>query len=424
LTSTRAYRHKSRKFTTFLPTSLEGSSDGGKTWKKAAKQPFELGTQYTESEGHGKSKDGRYHEGGPFYTARASRNFPTVLVSKGPLGSKPNERFQAHLGTPLNDSWLSPTDLNRLKDAKQQRSTDLSDLDALGATAINLCNPMNPNAELGVAFGEVVRDGIPSIPGIQTWKRRTKALQSVGSEFLNVAFGWLPLVNDVKDTSQSIRDGRTILQHYQAGRGSNTHREFAFPTEVSEQVLGKFSGFATAVPGGGTSFPPYFQSLFGPADITLTQRVESKRWFSGSFTYDVPSQSDSWGNALRIGSEADKLFGIALSPDVLWELTPWSWAIDWFSNAGDVISNISAFELAGLVMRYGYVMEERTQTITSTFTPGAGQPPDLGGLPPQTIEYSYKVRRPANPYGFGVTFEGLSPLQTAITTALGLSRLR
>jgi hypothetical protein len=323
----------------------------------------------------------------------------------------------------LNDSWLSPTDLNRLKDAKQQRSTDLSDLDSLGATAIHLCNPINPNAQLGVAFGEAVKDGIPSIPGIQTWKRRTEIARNAGSEFLNVAFGWLPLVSDVKDTSQSIRDGRTILEHYRAGRGSNTHREFAFPIEKSEQTLGTWTSQATAVPGGGTSFPAYFQAEFGPCDVTLTQRVESRRWFSGSFTYDVPSQSDSWGNAMRIGSEADKLFGTALSPEVLWELTPWSWAIDWFSNAGDVISNISAFELAGLVMRYGYVMEERSQVITSTFSPGAGQPKWLGGLPPQTIEYSYKVRRPANPYGFGVSWEGLSPLQTAITAALGLSRL-
>jgi len=84
---------------------------------------------------------------------------------------------------------------------------------------------------------------------------------------------------------------------------------------------------------------------------------ETKKWFEGCFTYGLPSSSDNWRKALGFGSDADQLFGIALSPSILWELTPWSWAVDWFSNAGQVINNVTNFGLAGLVLRYGYIME-------------------------------------------------------------------
>jgi len=123
------------------------------------------------------------------------------------------------------------------------------------------------------------------------------------------------------------------------------------------------------------------------------------------------------------GSEAEKLLGLPLTPDVVWELTPWSWAIDWFSNAGSVISNVSAFKLGGLVMRYGYIMEETTITDTYSMA-SAGFLDDTGPVPPSTITYTVKRRREANPFGFGLSWDGLSPSQMLITAALGITRLR
>jgi hypothetical protein len=156
--------------------------------------------------------------------------------------------------------------------------------------------------------------------------------------------------------------------------------------------------------------------------MTTTVETVVKRWFEGAFTYAAPSSTKSWQKALGYGSDANYLLGTSLTPDVLWEITPWSWAIDWVTNVGDVISNVNQFALQGLVMRYGYIMEEKTTTITNSLTKGKNY--NLSGLPPPSkVITTSKVRRAANPFGFGITWEGLSPTQIAIAAAVGITQL-
>jgi hypothetical protein len=319
-----------------------------------------------------------------------------------------------------------PSGYKNTSDPKAFRSTDLSDLDADGSTAISLCAPTNPNSELGTALAEIHREGIPSLPGISTWKRRTEVAKAAGSEYLNTVFGWLPLVSDVKNVGSSVRHSRDILSQYHRDEGRNVRRVFEFPPETSESQTGQFGMAPSTIVNGTTGFPEPFQSVFlAPGVVTQTLRIESRKWFVGSFTYATPSQSDSWKRMLGYGSDADKLFGISLTPDVLWELTPWSWAIDWFSNTGDVINNITNFALQGLVMRYGYIMEEKTTTIRHDLRPEPKSGSQYGeDIPASELIICSKVRSPANPFGFGISWEGLSPTQLAITAALGITRLR
>jgi hypothetical protein len=116
----------------------------------------------------------------------------------------------------------------------------------------------------------------------------------------------------------------------------------------------------------------------------------------------------------RYAAEADRLLGVDLTPEVLWNLSPWSWMLDWFGDFGDVMTNISNLGHDGTVMQYGYLIERKNiqQTWTATFN----------GQPLRTeVSYLTKQRMPASPYGFGVKFEELSSKQLAILAALGLS---
>jgi hypothetical protein len=121
-----------------------------------------------------------------------------------------------------------------------------------------------------------------------------------------------------------------------------------------------------------------------------------------------------------------------LTPELLWELAPWSWAVDWFTNTGDVINNISQFAGSGLVLRYGYLMEESIVTdIYSleghSWKSGlAGRPNTLSRVKiPNSVYITHvKQRIRANPYGFGVTWDALSAFQLSILAALGISRDR
>jgi hypothetical protein len=105
-------------------------------------------------------------------------------------------------------------------------------------------------------------------------------------------------------------------------------------------------------------------------------------------------------------------------------LTPWSWAIDWFSNAGDVVSNLSDWATDGLVMKYGYIMEHSRHERTY-YLDGPSQYNFLDRQIPATVTTwsETKLRRAASPFGFGVSWEGMTPRQLAITAALGITRV-
>jgi hypothetical protein len=84
--------------------------------------------------------------------------------------------------------------------------------------------------------------------------------------------------------------------------------------------------------------------------------------FSGGFTYHLPGDFPGFGGMSKSSLYAKKILGLDLSPDTVWNLTPWSWAADWFSNTGDVIDNLSDYAVDGLVMRYGYVQRHVVET--------------------------------------------------------------
>jgi hypothetical protein len=122
---------------------------------------------------------------------------------------------------------------------------------------------------------------------------------------------------------------------------------------------------------------------------------------------------------------AKKTLGLSLTPDTVWNLAPWSWAVDWFTNAGDVISNLTDWAVYGLCLRYGYIMEHTIARDTYTYvggSKGAGFKRTEYLPPPIILEVETKIRRKANPFGFGLTWNGLSPIQLAIAAALGITR--
>jgi len=162
------------------------------------------------------------------------------------------------------------------------------------------------------------------------------------------------------------------------------------------------------------------------AEILRLLMIEEKiieRWFSGAFTYHLPSDYDSRSKMTDYASLADKVYGTSITPEVLWELAPWSWAVDWFFNAGDVVNNLSDWESAGLVMRYGYMMEHTFHKYTYIASgTGFKKELNLASVPSLTLVTETKKRVGANPFGFGVTWDGLSPFQTSVLAALGISR--
>lgn len=380
------------------------------------------GSQYTVTEGH--PFKGKYEGdlGGDFYTRKTEcyiSGHPSTLQwidGKGRTNVLDSTFYCPGVPETASGELLEPTHIDK---------GPKSDVNALGATAIAQCAPTNPVAEAGLAAAELYRERLPSLPGIRLWKDRLRPLLGLSDDFLNAEFGWLPLVSDIKDTAKAISKHRQILEQYKRDDGKLVRRKFHYPSEstVTEETL--LPNLARANEPTGEVTP----SGVGPAVPagSVVKRTETlrKTWFSGAFTYHIPDHSDSWSGMTRIASEAEQLFGInVLSPDTLWELTPWSWAIDWFTNTQDVLVNLGNAEVDGQVMRYGYMMDENISTTTYTMIGSSGwYNLPVGAVAPVTFKTVTKTRSGANPYGFGIGWEDLSPTQLAITAALGITRV-
>lgn len=383
------------------------------------------------SEGHPiNRKTGKRNSGGPFHVTHTGPYYELGHVDKV-LGGNNSEFIYSG---PVCGPFVKNAGIGEHYDGTVA-DMDENSMNADGATAISLVSPTNPSANLSTALAESFREGVPTLPGIQSWRARTDRLRSVGSEYLNYQFGWNPLKSEVHSVVDTARHHRDLMQNYRHNEGRDIHRRFDFSPEITSWELEIEPGFATQ-PLGST----YLAVVSGnpsSGERVVIVKHERKRWFEGCFTYGGLSGTDSFRKSLGFGSEADAIFGLNLTPDVLWNLTPWSWAVDWFTNAGDVIHNVSSFATAGLVMRYGYMMEETSYTYytryganlfkhvtnspsVSVLAKTSAQRMGGGSCGIQTIR---KSRCPANPFGFGVAWEGLSPTQLAITAALGITRL-
>jgi hypothetical protein len=288
----------------------------------------------------------------------------------------------------------------------------------LGTTAIAKSIPTNPVADAGTFIGEL-KAGLPKLVGKELFKSKLKDYRKVGSEYLNVEFGWKPLISDLQKFGKAATESDKILKQLHRDSGKNIHRKFTFPDERSTSSVRNTNRVADCC---SLAVYPYCFKSAGGADLTTVVETEVKTWFSGCFTYHV-NMGDSLTDQIdRHAAEARKLSGLELTPEVVWNLAPWSWAVDWEGNIGDVLHNVSRFSQDGLVMRYGYIMQQKTAKVTYTLNRyGRLERSPLKDLS-LTVTAVSKVRRRATPFGFGFDMTALTGRQSAILGALGISR--
>lgn len=299
-------------------------------------------------------------------------------------------------------------------------SPPLSDLREKGTTAIARCKPTNSVADVGVLLGETFHEGLPKLFGATLWKDRTNLAKGSSGEFLNYQFGWAPVVSDIKSIAYAATHSHELLSQYERAAGKIVRRRYEFPLEVTETstTIGANPGYLANI----DSVWLYDDSVPTPY-LQKTTRTYKRTWFSGAFTYHLPVGYNSRIGLADAAAKASVLYGLELSPEVIWNLAPWSWAVDWFTNMGDVISNLSSWALDGLVLKWGYIMEH--SYAYDTYTLSGLSPYGKGGTSasPVTAFTERKRREVATPFGFGLTWEGLSPRQLAISAALGITRV-
>jgi len=283
-------------------------------------------------------------------------------------------------------------------------------------------SPSNPVADLSTMLGEIVKDGLPHLAASffktligGTAKQQRKA---VADQYLNYEFGWKPLANDLAKIASAIVDADKIWAQYERDAGKPVRRRYGFPDEVKvESEVTKSSAVPWLSPSVSTL---YVKPLIPKGQVIRVRKTTKSRWFSGAFIYYLPVRDHGRGKVAENVIQAKKLLGLSLTPDTLWNLAPWSWAVDWFSNVGDQVNNWSNWAIDGQMLLYGYIMEHTVVRDTYTFVGPTSL--NSGHRPYDMVFVSETKRRlAASPYGFSVDWSGLTPRQIAIAASLGIT---
>jgi hypothetical protein len=314
-----------------------------------------------------------------------------------------------------------------------------------GAKAISATSPTKSEANVATALLEL-KDGFPRMIGSSLRKKRGSGQlgNSVGDEYLNLMFGWVPTLGDLKSIAGAMVNAPKIINQYMRDSDKIVRRKFRFPTETSSKYgntdlsyLGKKVGVMLAQPdvwnnswnigrelGQGLDF-----DLVGARSISATEQRTDKIWFSGAFRYHLAADSDILSRIDRTSQIAHKWLGAGgVDLNTFWQLMPWSWFIDWFVDVGDIIDNANSALLNGQVLQYGYLMRETTvkrayTTDSAMIYRGSDATQDRQiGFASTTYVSQRKQRVKATPYGFGLNPDTFSAQQWAILGALGLSK--
>ena len=354
---------------------------------------------------------------GLFYKESITRDplYGPDLVIKNPFS--PGYAYQGPMAIGIPISGMKSLITQGMSWATRDDATLLAN--AAGATLMSRALPTKSHLSLAVSLAELRRDGLPKLIGASLVKPRSQSIRdfsaNVGNEYLNVQFGWAPVIRDFVSLLQAVTGSAQLMREYHNMSKKHIRRRRQLPTvrEISD-----YTG-ATEV-GTAPTNPRLTNNRFGTARPAVHRVYTQRTWFSGAFRFGLPYGDSLMEQVAYWESEANHLLSVRITPEVLWNTTAWSWLSDWFANIGDVMTNISHIGLDGLVLHYGYVMQH-TRVNAHVSLPGItpfGHPSSVA----ERVILERKMRLRASPYGFGIKAADLTQQQWAILGALGLSK--
>jgi hypothetical protein len=308
---------------------------------------------------------------------------------------------------------------------------------SVGSGLIASTNPWAPKASLAITVLELMKGDIPTV--LKNLRRYLDDLQSIkktlGSDWLNIQFGWSPLISDIMDAV------RTLLKLHMLVYASDDSRRtrggdlgsWSRIVESGPQGIGSLN-FGS--PLSGAAVAPYWKPdnavtpLLSPGNIPSangrwSRSIEIKADYRFAARFHRGAQPNSRERGFI--EKATELLGLEVTPAVLWELTPWTWLLDWGSNLGSVATNLSQLDWSNVLLDYAYLtfVVKTTAAISWQGNPTLSSTGSLNhGYLAQSFTASEKIREQASPYGFSVSWDGLTPFQLSILAALGMSRGR
>lgn len=248
--------------------------------------------------------------------------------------------------------------------------------------------------------------------------------KNAADHYINHQFGWSPFIRDMHQLSDSYDDSARYMAQVKRDNGTWVKRRRIISHIESEETVFD-TGWAGEFGFHVTPSDSLVTSLYTSARYRVLLRQMTDVWAAGAFLYyrpefDMkhPASAGAMGEIKRQLTQ----YGARINPSIVWKATPWSWLVDWFSSVGTSIDNATAIANDSLLAKYMYLMHRthRTLVLEQSVNFNAG---------PKVFEWQREVdikRRQGalSPFGLGLTWGDLSPVQLSILGALGLSRQR
>lgn len=291
--------------------------------------------------------------------------------------------------------------------------------------------PDAKNASLIVTAIELLRGDLPSVlKNLRKYELRRQSLaKSLGSEYLNIVFGWTPLIKEVTGVVKTFMTLDRLLYYESTRRKRQWDGPLgsSYTRDTNSSAMSTLTSTDTDVctyeganrTSGIAWSGVVDQSIVWKEDYHLSAR------FAGLAR---PSRAADRFNDQALAFMGS--LGLIGSPSDAWELAPFSWLVDWAVNIGSGLENASNYlpSHGGRAIDYAYVttknvysVEEKVQSLVP-FTGvvySSSVTNDRGVSTTTSL-----VRRRVSPFGVGIDLGDLSGSQMAILVALGLAKSR
>jgi hypothetical protein len=301
-------------------------------------------------------------------------------------------------------------------------SSDADNIESYGPTGWNRFRPDRSQAQLGIFLGEF-KDVPRMLKGTakgfhDLWRsmggsKTAFKPKNVANNWLNTQFGWMPFVADLRDFYEVTKNLDNRISQLRRQNNQWQKRSGTVSVEGFEEEMGSGDNTPGLTPVPSTWL---FQAPYG---WWKTKYVYSRHvWFSARFRYYIPGDTSGWRWRAKAIAQ---LYGLNPTPSLIWELTPWSWLLDWWTNVGDNIANLSAITFDNLAAKHAYIMGTTSHKFVSEGCNNYKGTPAIGSWSSEIIR---KSRFAASPFGFGLDGGDFTARQWSILAALGITRIK
>lgn len=245
----------------------------------------------------------------------------------------------------------------------------------------------------------------------------------IADQFVGTQFGWIPFVGIVNDLIDTTINYDRYLDDLITRNGSWQQREFS--EDELESSTEMYSTSSQGLSVSSYSSPSLGATYLARSSIKVYRETVTRIWYEGSFRFYYPEFNKIPPSLLTSMVQLKRvlrLYGLYVSPSLIYRVTPWTWLVDWFAGIGNNISALEDLVTERVVSRYIYLMRhtyDRYKYVL-TWTTNDGQ--QLSFETYDSVDCKRRLGSESN-FGFSTAPSGLTAMQQAILAALGISRV-